>query len=260
VKRGAQPNSLDQGLKQQALEAGVQIHFEQTIPLEEADIVATGPISREIFAVDKGIVFETDLEETNIFLVNDTAAHKGYSYLLVAEGYGCMCTVLFDNFTELDDCFEVTQRMFDDMIDFDIRSPRPVAGIGSFSTQNVFQQGKSFYVGEAAGIQDLMWGFGIKTAVESGALAARCILEGSDYPEAARARFNNKQKATLAGRFFWEMARFGNYALVVNQKINNARRGKAFDLSFFYNFSLLHKMIYPLARARMRSRYPNLRL
>lgn len=259
VKRGAQPGSLDQGLKQQALDAGVVIHFNQTIPLDEADIVATGPISRELFAVDKGIVFETDLEDTGVFLVNDAAAYKGYAYLLVTKGYGCMCTVLFENFADLDANFEATRALFADMLQFEIRQPRPVAGVGSFSTRNVFQRGKSLYVGEAAGIQDLMWGFGIKTAVESGYLAAQAVLEAGPYAEAARAHFNSKQKATLVGRFLWELARPGNYAIVVNEKIRSRPQG-ALNLSFLYNFSLLHRLLYPFALLVMRRRYPHLRL
>lgn len=259
VKRGTHANSLDQGLKRQAEEARVRIYFNQTIPLEEADIVATGPISREIFAVDKGIIFETDLEDTNVFLINDDVALRGYAYLLVTGGYGCMCTVLFDQFKELDDYFERTRSTFARMYDFEIRNSNPVAGIGCFSTKNVFQEGKSLYVGEAAGIQDLMWGFGIKTAIESGHLAAQCIIEDLDYPSAAMARFNLKQRATLVGRLLWELARFGNYAIVVNDKVN-ARPKKQFNLTFFYNYGPLQKLIYPVAVKAMRRRYPNLRL
>lgn len=37
------------------------------------------------------------------------------------------------------------------------------------------------YVGESAGPQDAEWGFGILTALRSGALAARSALGGTDY-------------------------------------------------------------------------------
>ncbi|MCI0396012.1 MAG: NAD(P)/FAD-dependent oxidoreductase [Chloroflexi bacterium] len=259
VKRGAFPGSLDQGLKAQALAAGVNIHFKQTLPEEEADIVATGPISREIFAVDKGIVFQTSCEDTNVFLVNDEAAYKGYSYLLITRGYGCLCTCLFDRFTELDDCYEASQRFFLDTIPFDIQDPHPVSGIGCFSTQNVYQRGKAMIVGEAAGIQDLMWGFGIRTAIESGYLAACCLIENRDYAQAAQAFFESKLKATLAGRFLWEMARLGNYAIVVNDTVNRKAKG-SFNLSYFYNFGSLQKLLYPLALRFIRKRYPNLRV
>ncbi len=259
VKRGAMAGSLDQGLKAQALSAGVAIHFKETIPLEEADIVATGPISKELFAVDKGIVFETDAEDINVFLINDEVAYKGYSYLLITRGYGCLCTVLFDRFKQLDSCFEASVRTFQENYDFDMRDPRPVAGVGCFSTRNIYREGKSLNVGEAAGLQDLLWGFGIRTAVQSGYLAAQSIIHGRDYEAEAQQRFSGRQKATLNGRFLWELARVRDYGLVVSKRFAKGT-ARGFDLTFLYNFSTLHKVVYPIAVTAMRRRYPHLRL
>jgi len=259
VKRGDVEGSLDQGLKQQALQSGVDIHFRQTIPAAEADIVATGPISRELFAVDKGIVFRTDYEDTNVFLLNDKAAYKGYSYLLITKGYGCMCTVLFDRFPDLDQNFEVARQMLEEMFDFDIRDPQPVAGVGCFSTQNIYQIDETLYVGEAAGLQDLMWGFGIKTAVESGYMAAQSIIQGSNFSKMAEERFQPKLKATLVDRFVWEILRYKDYRAVVGDGLSTQARS-SFDLGFMYNYSWLHRLVYPVALWAMRRRYPNLRL
>lgn len=259
VKRGDVDGSLDQGLKQQAFAAGVNIHFRQTIPEEEADIVATGPISRELFAVDKGIVFRTDYEDTNVFLLNDRAAYKGYSYLLITKGYGCLCTVLFDRFPDLDRNFEVARQMLEEMFDFDIRDPQPVAGVGCFSTKNTYQKGETLYVGEAAGLQDLMWGFGIKTAVESGYMAADCIINNRDFAMTAQERFQPKLKATLVDRFVWEILRYKDYRAVVGDGLSTQARS-SFDLGFMYNYSWLHRLVYPFARWAMRRRYPNLRI
>jgi flavin-dependent dehydrogenase len=259
VKRGALPGSLDQGLKAQALEAGVQIHFNQALSPQEADIVATGPISKEVFAVGKGIVFETTHEDINVFLVNDQAAYKGYSYLLITNGYGCMCTVLFDRFAQLNDCYGVSERLLKELVPFDIRNPTAVAGIGSFSTRNVFQQGKTVFVGEAAGIQDMLWGFGIRTAMQSGYLAANCLIHGSEYPEVAKEFFQAKLKATLISRFLWELVRFGEYALIVNKSANSGVLG-SYQLSSLYNYGPLHRLIYPFALWSMRRRYPGLNL
>lgn len=259
VKRGAMPGSLDQGLKAQALAAGVNFHFSKTIPLEDADIVATGPISQEIFAVDKGIVFHTNYEDTNVFLVNDEAAYKGYAYLLITKGYGCLCTVLFDKFERLDTCYETSKQMLCAAFPFDMQNPKPVAGIGCFSTQNIFQKGKSLYVGEAAGLQDLMWGFGIRTAILSGYTAANCIINNQDYAQTAQALFVPKQKATLASRFVWELARFNNYAIVVNGTLNT-KHLKSLDLSNLYNFGRLQRLIYTIGLPFVRRRYPKLRI
>lgn len=259
VKRGAVPGSLDQGLKEQALAAGVHLHFKQTIALNSADIVATGPISREIFAVDKGIVFHTDHEDAYIFLVNDDAAYKGYSYLLITDGYGCMCTVLFDKFDRLDACYETTEVMMQELFDFDIREPKKVAGVGCFSTQNIYQKGRSLFVGEAAGLQDLMWGFGIRSAITSGYMAADCIINGKDYTTVATEKFAPRQKATVTSRFLWELVRVKNYAVVVADRKTVVPRS-ALNLGQFYNFSTLNRIIYPVARPFMRKRYPNLRI
>ncbi len=259
VKRGDMPGSLDQGLKDQALESGVNIHFGKTISLEEADIIATGPISKELFAVDKGIVFSTTHDDLNVFLLNDDAAYKGYSYLLITKGYGCMCTVLFDRFKKVDECFEVSKRMLSEMFPVDIENPSPVAGVGCFSTRNNFQQGSRMFVGEAAGIQDLLWGFGIKTALESGHLAAECIIQGYDYREVAKSHFEGRLKATLVNRFVWEVVRFNNYAVVVDERLQS-RTKRSFNLSNLYGFSSLHRAVYPLARWFMKRRYPDLRL
>ncbi len=34
--------------------------------------------------------------------------------------------------------------------------------------------------GEQAGIQDFLWGFGIRSAIDSEVLAAQCLLNGED--------------------------------------------------------------------------------
>jgi len=104
IRRGAMPGSLDHGLKEQALAAGAEIVFNRSISRTEADIVATGPLVNHLFAPDLGIVFKTSLPDSAYGLVNDRAACKGYAYLLAAKGYGCLCTVLFDNFYEAHSC------------------------------------------------------------------------------------------------------------------------------------------------------------
>jgi len=259
VKRGPMAGSFDQGLKAQALDAGVRIHFEQTLPQTAVDIVATGPISQEIFAVDKGIIFETDYEDISVALVNDNAAYKGYAYLLITKGYGCLCTVLFDRFKAVHTNYEVAQQMLTEMYPFNIKAPKQVGGVFGFSTQNIFRKNDSLYVGEAAGIQDLFYAFGIRTAMQSGYLAAQAIIQGHDYALTAQSFFEERLKAVLVSRFLWETVRFHNYALVVNEQLHKHSKGSS-DLANFYKFGPLHKLLYPLALFAMRRRYPNLRL
>jgi len=98
IKRGSTTGCLDHSLKEQALNSGVNIRFGEIISEAQTGIVATGPLKQEKFAAAKEIVFKTDHENMAIGLVNNIAAIKGYSYLLVADGCATMCSVLFDRF------------------------------------------------------------------------------------------------------------------------------------------------------------------
>lgn len=103
------------------------------------------------------------------------------------------------------------------------------------------------FVGEAAGIQDLLWGSGMMTAIESGHLAAECIIQGCDYSEVAKSHFEDRLKATLDNRFLWEVVRFNNYAVVVDEPIQS-RTNRSLNLSSLYRFGSMHRAVYPITR------------
>lgn len=253
IRRGAMAGSLDHGLKEQALAAGVAIFFEQSLAKHAVDIVATGPLVRHRFAIDKGIVFKTDLPDAAYGLVNDQAACKGYAYLLFAKGYGCLCTVLFDNFPEVNRCLAETERIFRKFVDFTMEDPKPVGGMGGFLLAPIFTQEERLLVGEAAGLQDMLWGFGIRSAVNSGALAAQSIINGISYPEAARSRFLPKQKAGFVNRYLWERFGRNNYSLIMDRIDRSGDHRKFFQ--DFYNLNPLHRLAYPFAFHSLKKRY-----
>lgn len=255
VRRGPFPGSLDYGLKEQALALGVSIKFRSTIPFSEADIVAVGPTSKRIAGVDKGIVFRTANKDKAVVLLNDRAAFKGYAYLLVTKGHGCMGTVVLDALSRVSTCFEETRRIFSTLIDLDIQDPKKIGGIGSFSTKNVFTNGKALFVGEAAGLQDFLWGFGMRYAITSGVLAAQSILEDEDYDFTARMHFTHMLKASMVNRYLWEKFRKNQYIFMVcNGKIMRT------ILHSMHNFNPFQKIVYPLAVSYMRKTYGNLDL
>lgn len=253
IRRGAMPGSLDHGLKEQALAAGAEIFFNQPLPPKQADIVATGPLVRHRFAIDKGFVFKTSLPDAAYGLVNDRAACKGYAYLLAAKGYGCLCTVLFDNFSGVKRCLAETERIFRQYVDFDMEEPKPVGGLGGFLLAPVFQQNQRLLVGEAAGLQDMLWGFGIRSAVLSGALAAQSIIEGTDYRALAQRRFLGKQKASFVNRYLWERFGRNNYSQIMDRIDRSGDHRKFFQDC--YNLNLLHRIAYPFAFHSLKKRY-----
>lgn len=256
VKRGAIPGSLDQGLKEQALAWGVEINYGQRLDPEQADIVATGPLANHVFGVAKGQIFKTAMADQALGLVNDDAAFKGYSYLLVSQGYGCICTVLFDRFAEINRCFTATCRQLAQLTSLDIQNPRPVGGLGSFALNPVFRRGNSLYVGEAAGLQDLLWGFGMRSAMVSGFLAARSLIENTDYPRQASRFFKKRLRASLVNRYCWERCGRDNYVWIMD-RIDRAPSSRQFMHSF-HNFNFFQKLLYPLARRFAKQRYAKL--
>ncbi|MBI2141263.1 NAD(P)/FAD-dependent oxidoreductase [Candidatus Woesearchaeota archaeon] len=259
VKRGNMAGSLDQGLKEQAIEAGVRIKFNSSLPAGQADIVATGPIMNQLAGIDKGIVFETGTEDMAAVIINQKAAYKGYSYLLVTDGYGCMCAVVFGKLNKVNECFEETKKFFSGLYNIEIRNCRGVGGVGSFSTHNMFKANSQLFVGEAAGIQDVLAGFGIRSAITSGYLAARSIIDGTDYVEAAKKEFNTKIRTSLVNRFLFEiiisndaLVRYTMKNLFVDNPLPKFRR--------VYNSKLLRMAMFPLARFYMQKVHRNLKL
>jgi hypothetical protein len=192
-------------------------------------------------------------------LVNNKAAARGYSYLLVTNGYGCISSILFDRFGDIHDCFAETKRLLLNMFEVDIQSPQNVGGVGSFSTQQRLKlNGKTLLAGEAAGIQDLLWGFGIKNALMSGYLAAKSIIENEDYEKVATSYFGGKMKASIVNRFLWEILGRESYAFLIAR--TKHRKDPLRFLYLTHKFTLLHRLLYPVAVHRMRKRYPHLRL
>ncbi|MGM0440125.1 MAG: NAD(P)/FAD-dependent oxidoreductase [Chlamydiota bacterium] len=266
VKRGVMTGSLDQGLKQQALDKGVKINMKKTILSSEVDIIATGPRKGENVAVDKGIIFPSDLPDGAYALVDDPAAFKGYGYLLVNKGYGCLCAVTFDKFTHIKKSYQQTLQAFESLLDSAFDSSQDVGGWGSFSVNPEYSRGQALLVGEAAGLQDLLWGFGMRFAFRSGYLAARSIIESHQdkqcqsaqvYLRNAQQEFSECLKAGVVNRYLWEKAGKKLYPFLV-RFLGKSSRPRAL-LSSFYSFNILQRMLYPMARKKMRDRYPQLR-
>lgn len=193
-----------------------------------------------------------------IGLLNSEAAYGAYSYLLITKGKGCMCSVVFGELGRVNDGFKATKKFFSEKIDLDIKNPKNVGGVGNFSINNTFKKVDTLYIGEAAGLQDFLWGFGMKYAFVSGYLAAQSIIDNEDYVRKAEKRFNNKLKSGLVNRFLWEKAGKRNYEFLINKIKNN--KSLFGSLYSFHNFNLFQKIIYPIALISMRKKYPNLKL
>lgn len=256
VRRGPMEGTFDYGLREQALDCGVNIHFGETINEELADVVATGPIPQEKFAVARVTVFETDMDDIALAIVNNNVALNGYSYLLVAEGHGTISTVSCGDYKHLNQCYSNTHKFLTKIMDLTMEKIHESGGMGCFSSKNIFQSGECLYVGEAAGIQDFLWGFGMRRAVVSGFLAANAIINNENYEIMAKKEFEHKLKASVVNRFLWEL--FGDKSWIVN-RIHQSTDPLSYLYSF-HNFNRLQRLLYPIARVYTKKRYNNLRL
>jgi flavin-dependent dehydrogenase len=237
----------------QASKLGVNLHFNSKLSQKEADIVATGPAFKEAMGIVKGIVFNTDVADTAVVVFNNKLAFKGYSYFLVTKKYGCMCTVVFDELWRVNECYEKTKEFFMKERKLKIVSFKEVAGYGSFSLR-IARKRTDLPIGEAAGLQDFLGGFGMRFAITSGFLAAQSVIENRDFGRIASRRFQNKLKAGVVNRYLWEnVLSNGDYSFFISISEFVKR-----NLRSMYNYNLLQRMIYPLALANMKKTYPHL--
>ena len=209
VERGTNEWSLDQGLKRQALEAGVHIKWGSRIKKvpDGQVIIGTGPKAAD--AIAKGIVFETNHKNYYAGFLDDDMAPQAYAYLLVNEGRATFATCMFKSFTNAQEFFERALKRLHETVDIDINNPKEFGGyVNFFFNKALTKDNRIYYVGENAGFQDALWGFGMRYAMHSGYLAAQSIIEGSSYPDLCKTHIQPKMEIGLINR--WMFTRLGN--------------------------------------------------
>lgn len=199
VQRGPRPGALDLGLKEQALAAGAEIRFGQRLDKTRAAhvIVATGAHSAE--AHIEQVTFETSHPDRCIGFLDDDLAPLGHASLLVQDGRGTLSSWCFKKDVSpgpyLDRTLGVVQEL-----GLDVESPRRLSGFVNFSMAPPWARGNFYFVGERAGFQDALWGFGLRYALVSGILAARAIAMNEDYDALCRRFIVPGQEVSLANR------------------------------------------------------------
>ena len=207
VERGTSSHTIDQGFKQQALDAGAQIHYKSRVKEEDCTIIACGP--KGTSAVAYGEIFNTDHPNHIGFQLNDKLAPGSYSYLIIIDGVGLICTCLWRKQKKSDRFLNETIAWYDAHYPGLNRKPiKRVGGKGDFTINRHYKQHGRYYVGESGGLQDFMWGFGMRMAVWSGVLAARDILGEGDYEADVRRHLMPYVRTSVANR--WLMNRVGD--------------------------------------------------
>jgi flavin-dependent dehydrogenase len=217
VRRGPDSGTLDRALEAQALREGVEIRYGTEAPPLYKGIVAAGP--RRTDAIDVGYVFETGMPDGVFAVMADRIAPKGYAYLLVSRGRGTLACCIFDRFREANGYLDRTVEFFRGRTGLHMVNPRRFAGTGNVHWPLRSREGEALRVGEAAGFQDALWGFGIRIAIVSGHLAAKALVSGRprEFDRLWRERLGGLLAASFANRSLYRRAGDFGYSLLIRR-------------------------------------------
>lgn len=205
VKRGGGEDSLDTALARQALKAGVTVRWSTRLGhLRDRGIIADGPHRADVIAV--GHTFSTDMADGYYVALSEALAPAGYAYLLVHRGAGTVAVCLYRDFHHEKRHLERTLEFFSRQVGLRLSDPRPFGGSGSAFAEVRLASGLHFHAGESAGLQDPLFGFGLRYALLSGHFAAQAWLAGSAelYERLWRARLRDHIRAGAVNRRLYE--------------------------------------------------------
>ncbi|HCZ14487.1 MAG TPA: hypothetical protein DHV85_07785 [Candidatus Accumulibacter sp.] len=247
VERGPGRGSLDRALLDQALALGVDVRFgSRRERLEGPGIFALGPRSASAIAV--GYHFETHQEDGFWIILDDALAPAGYAYLLVMGGRGTIKTCMFKNFSRRRTYVERTVERFRRLLDFDMRNSRFHGGVGNFFVPTTAHRGQHAIAGEQAGFQDALAGFGMRYAIQSGVMAAQCLLEETDYEASWQQQMKRQIETAWVNRAIYEHLGSHGYRWLLRVQAWTGDSSRF--LRWLYRPARLRRLLLPWAQRR----------
>ena len=244
VKRGDDPGSLDTALTRQALGLGVRIHRGTTLARADADIWATG-VQRRGFFLDTGITFRTTAADRVAILVDRRLTPNVCAYLIVVDGIGTLAVLLTRRFRDARALLDNTLAAFQGIQPFTMQDVRMRSGIGGALRALLAHEAGPLVVGEAAGLLDYLWGFGIRCAMLSGALAAQALLEQADYEALLARELRPLVHTSLVNRRLYDYANNKGYRALI--RFFGAREQLHAALQRFYRSRGIRARLWPWA-------------
>lgn len=248
LRRGPGQGTLDSALLAQARAAGVEIRFGDRVKtFADAGVLAAGP--REAGVIAAGHVFETDMPDGAWLALGHEVAPGGYAYLLVQGGRGTVASCMFTGFRDQARHVRAAEGFFRAHAGLEMRNARSFGGYGAYRSPRSAMQGVHPVIGEHAGFQDALAGFGIRHAIRSGVLAAECLLTGNDYVTRWKSELGPHLEAGIVNR--WMFGLGGKIGMrIASRKLATDDAGgvlhRAYDLTTFRRLAL------PLARRHYR--------
>ena len=248
VERGTDEHCIDQGFKKMALDAGATIHYKSKVDPSECMIIAAGP--KDTSAIAFGEVFKTSYPNHVAFQLNDKLAPGAYSYLIVIDGIGLICTCLWRKQKNSNRYLNETIAWYENAYPELDREPiKRVGGKGDFSIPSTYFANGQYFVGEAGGLQDFMWGFGMRYAVTSGVMAANSILSGSNYDSEIKEKLLPLIKLSATNRMLLDRVGDRGFKRLANYWMRHQKKNNGDGLVFMeriYRLGLIRRLLWPL--------------
>jgi flavin-dependent dehydrogenase len=175
--------------------------------------------------------------------VDKNIAPRAYAYLVILEGEGTLAVLLNEARREANQLLARAVEAFKQHADLNIRERRKSGGSGG-DVAAFWNSHLDFVIGEAAGFQDYLWGFGIRHAFTSGHLAAQAILNDQDWQRAADHEIRPLVHASLVNRWLYDRTPNRGYALLMHYF---ARTPDLHALMRrWYHPRRIHRLLWPL--------------
>lgn len=152
---------------------------------------------------------------------------------------------------------ERTVSRFRELVEFDMLDPRPHGGVGNLRLPHSLVADGRPLAGEQSGLQDILWGFGIRLAIRSGVLAARALIENANYDDLWRCAFEAPMRASAVNRATY--VKFGNFGMRLFLTRLALSRDVREYLGRHYRYSWTKRLLQPWAKAQLAGRYLNSR-
>jgi flavin-dependent dehydrogenase len=202
VRRGGSEDSLDAWLRRLASEAGVLLHEGVAAPVE-SEVVATGPSQAD--GVAREVVFASDLPDTVAVLFDPAVAPTGYAYLFCIGGHATFGVAQVRGVARMKESQREAWRRFRAVLgEFAVRNEHEGGQFMNFCLpRHLRGRDGRWYVGEAAGVQDFLYGLGNRLALRSAGLVAAGVAGRWDAARFSRT-IVRPMCASVALRFAYE--------------------------------------------------------
>jgi flavin-dependent dehydrogenase len=214
LKRGPLEGAIDYALQKQATDAAIPIIFRSKLNADDADIIATG-LKEPNFMVS-GITFPFDHPDKAITLFDDRLSLGMYSFFIVNDNIGEIASINPADRKDHKARFDLTVKRFEEILNFKVSAiTYRFAAPGSLYFLKNARINNQCFIGEAAGFQDCLAGFGMMYALKSGYHAARSIIRNEDYNRLWQADLLKPMAVSRTNRFLFERLSNDGYEKLV---------------------------------------------